>query len=158
MDTQDDDKPEGPAPEDGTAQPPGWYPDPAGAWGLRWWDGTRWTEHLTVTPPKTFKRKWTWTLSNVFQIELGLALFGLFVSFFSIFASDACASDRCYRLVSQVWLLWPVVQAILVAACWLAFSRSKWIAVKWAAALLLPVGIVATWVVADRMLTKAQGM
>jgi hypothetical protein len=54
--------------------------------------------------------------------------------------------------------LWPVVQAILVAACWLAFSRSKWIAVKWAAALLLPVGIVATWVVADRMLTKAQGM
>ena len=26
------------------APPPGWYPD-QGAPGLRWWDGTRWTEH-----------------------------------------------------------------------------------------------------------------
>jgi hypothetical protein len=27
--------------------PPGWYPDPAYAsTGKRWWDGTRWTEHL----------------------------------------------------------------------------------------------------------------
>ncbi|AXI76867.1 phospholipid scramblase-related protein [Peterkaempfera bronchialis] len=25
--------------------PPGWYPDPHGAPGLRWWDGSRWTEH-----------------------------------------------------------------------------------------------------------------
>lgn len=30
------------------AQPPpaGWYADPYGAAALRWWDGTRWTEHL----------------------------------------------------------------------------------------------------------------
>ena len=25
--------------------PPGWYPDPHGAAGLRWWDGSQWTEH-----------------------------------------------------------------------------------------------------------------
>jgi len=32
--------------------PPGWYQDPAGP-GLRWWDGTRWTEHHqpAVAPP-----------------------------------------------------------------------------------------------------------
>ena len=24
---------------------PGWYPDPHGAPGLRWWDGSQWTEH-----------------------------------------------------------------------------------------------------------------
>jgi Protein of unknown function (DUF2510) len=155
MDTRDD-KPEGSAPVDGKVQPPGWYPDPAGGWALRWWDGTRWTEHLTVTPRKP---KWTWNLASVFQIELGLALFGLFVSFLSVFASDACGtSDRCYRLVYQVWLLWPVVQAVLVAVCWLAFSRSKWIGVKWAAAVGLPVGIVASWVVANQLLTKAQSM
>jgi hypothetical protein len=30
--------------------PPGWYPEP-GTRGLRWWDGTRWTEHRSATPP-----------------------------------------------------------------------------------------------------------
>ncbi len=34
------------------APQPGWYPDPAG--GVRWWDGSRWTEHrrTTAAPPK----------------------------------------------------------------------------------------------------------
>ena len=25
--------------------PPSWYPDPGGQQGLRWWDGTQWSEH-----------------------------------------------------------------------------------------------------------------
>jgi uncharacterized protein YxjI len=32
--------------------PPGWYPDPAGSAGTRWWDGQGWTEHVQqATPP-----------------------------------------------------------------------------------------------------------
>lgn len=27
------------------AAPAGWYPDPSGQRGSRWWDGTRWTEY-----------------------------------------------------------------------------------------------------------------
>ncbi|MBA2283108.1 MAG: DUF2510 domain-containing protein [Acidimicrobiia bacterium] len=30
------------------ATPPGWHPDPAGRARLRWWDGTRWTEHTAA--------------------------------------------------------------------------------------------------------------
>ncbi|XAS66350.1 DUF2510 domain-containing protein [Micrococcaceae bacterium Sec5.7] len=29
---------------------PGWYPDPSGSAQLRWWDGRRWTEHLSGAP------------------------------------------------------------------------------------------------------------
>ena len=30
---------------------PGWYDDPYGTGGLRWWDGRQWTEHATPPPP-----------------------------------------------------------------------------------------------------------
>jgi len=30
--------------------PAGWYADPAGSGRLRWWDGTRWTDHLADAP------------------------------------------------------------------------------------------------------------
>jgi hypothetical protein len=35
-----------PQPPNAAAIPPGWYPDPAGGSGKRWWDGSRWTEHV----------------------------------------------------------------------------------------------------------------
>lgn len=30
--------------------PPGWYPDPAGGDGRRYWDGARWTAHVEAAP------------------------------------------------------------------------------------------------------------
>lgn len=30
-----------------TAHPASWFPDPAGRHQLRYWDGTRWTEHVS---------------------------------------------------------------------------------------------------------------
>lgn len=30
---------------------PGWYPDPQGGGGQRWWDGTAWTQHVHPAPP-----------------------------------------------------------------------------------------------------------
>jgi uncharacterized RDD family membrane protein YckC len=36
--------------------PPGWYPDPSGQSAQRWWDGTRWTEHIGTPPPPVSAR------------------------------------------------------------------------------------------------------
>jgi hypothetical protein len=30
----------------------GWYSDPWDRWGLRWWDGQRWTEYVDLTEPR----------------------------------------------------------------------------------------------------------
>jgi hypothetical protein len=32
--------------------PPGWYPE-AGTYGVRWWDGTRWTDYRHAPPSNT---------------------------------------------------------------------------------------------------------
>jgi uncharacterized protein YxjI len=32
--------------------PPGWYPDPSGAAGTRWWDGRGWTDHVQAAAPR----------------------------------------------------------------------------------------------------------
>jgi hypothetical protein len=38
--------PVAPAPQVATANPAGWFPDPGGVHDHRYWDGTRWTEHV----------------------------------------------------------------------------------------------------------------
>jgi len=159
MDTQDD-QPEKSSSEDESGLPPGWYPEPAGGWGLRWWDGTRWTEYRRgpSKPAVKWTWSWTWSLSIVFYVELALTMVGLFVSVFSIFSMDACMSDRCYDLVVDIWLGFMAAHAWLGVVCGLAFWWSKSIWVKCAAALFLPIGLVTTWVVADRMLTSAVNM
>lgn len=39
---------------------PGWYPDPSGAPGQRYFDGSQWTDQRSTgaTPPKTSKKRW----------------------------------------------------------------------------------------------------
>lgn len=63
--------------------PPGWYPDPSGVSGQRYWDGNRWTEHVSgglppaptveparptapsQTPPATVPTEWGGTTAGV---------------------------------------------------------------------------------------------
>lgn len=149
MDTQND-RPEGPSPDDGNSLPPAdWYPDPASGWSRRWWDGTKWTEHVVGPAARAPKRPWT--LARVFNVELGLTMAGLLVGFFSLFSLDSCASRRCGTLVTQAWLLLTVGQSVVLAVCWTAFRWSRRVAVQRAAALLLPIGTVTIWVFATVM-------
>jgi hypothetical protein len=40
-------------PSTSSGPPAGWYPDPAGGSGHRWWDGSAWTDHLSGPTPGT---------------------------------------------------------------------------------------------------------
>ena len=56
-----DNRPTTALPEVGAGMPPqGWYPDPAGGGGFRWWDGARWTAHVAVptVPPASPPPGW----------------------------------------------------------------------------------------------------
>src|SRR3954447_7969768 len=60
---------------------PGWYPEPSGQSGMRWWDGTRWTGHtaparppvdptpppIDPTPPvgTTRMKAWPWVVAGL---------------------------------------------------------------------------------------------
>ncbi|MBE5410221.1 Protein of uncharacterised function (DUF2510) [Mycobacteroides abscessus subsp. abscessus] len=44
---------------------PGWYPDPSGAPGLRYFDGARWTDQLMRSPNKKETPKWPWIVGAV---------------------------------------------------------------------------------------------
>jgi Protein of unknown function (DUF2510) len=66
MDTRDD------------LPPAGWYPDPTGTQAVRYWDGARWSGHVTPAPltpaPLTPARKSSWNLSVVFGLEVAFVL------------------------------------------------------------------------------------
>ncbi|MFI9630396.1 DUF2510 domain-containing protein [Streptomyces sp. NPDC052042] len=59
--------------------PPGWHPDPGhtgiGPLHERWWDGTRWTDHLRV-PPATIRRRRIRIASGVIAGVVALAAVG----------------------------------------------------------------------------------
>ncbi|MEA2184780.1 MAG: hypothetical protein QOF69_3965 [Solirubrobacteraceae bacterium] len=67
---------------EGLPPPPGWYPDPGGSGGTRWWDGSRWTEQVAApgaAAPQPVRRRYEqrwWHL----PLLVGLAVLSTVVS------------------------------------------------------------------------------
>lgn len=65
-----------PYPQPHAAQPPpGWYPDPAGGPGRRWWDGARWTSYTQHPEPPGSRWRPLRTLALVVAALLVLNVF-----------------------------------------------------------------------------------
>jgi hypothetical protein len=128
--------------------PPGWYPDPQGGPGRRWWDGAHWSDQVVVpmAPPA---RRASWDdLTIVFCVELVLAFGGLFLAGILVMGANSCASDRCGDLYMRAWGLLMVVSLALPIVCAAAFfwaARAKW--VKLLAVFVLPIGTMIGWAV-----------
>src|SRR5882757_3658926 len=50
--------------------PAGWYPDPSGAGGQRYFDGANWTDHRTIARVKR-RRVWPWVTAGVLLLFFG---------------------------------------------------------------------------------------
>jgi Protein of unknown function (DUF2510) len=64
--------------------PPGWYPDPTGGPGQRYYDGSRWTEHSNTDPvqPRSGIPNWVWA-----AVAVGLSLIVAIVVAVVVFTS-----------------------------------------------------------------------
>lgn len=72
----------------GQAQPAGWFPDPSGGPGTRWWDGQNWTQHVSdpsqvyasaeprrVDPATPLYTPWIWLIVLLPLLSLVTLLF-----------------------------------------------------------------------------------
>lgn len=64
--------------------PPGWYPDPSGEPGTRYWDGKGWTAAQVAKPQRRKRLAWPWVLLGVVLLLFGgcgaLVVLGVSVS------------------------------------------------------------------------------
>ena len=117
--------------------PPGWFPDPARAGTVRWWDGHNWTHHLAPAPHTgpTEAEKWLlpvgrsgWAIAAGY---LGLfSLLGVFAPF-SIAASSIALwhlgkrPDLIGRGRAIFGLVMGILGTLLLIAAIVAQTRSN---------------------------------
>lgn len=68
---------------------PGWYPDPGGTGGQRYWDGQQWTAYA----PRQQGVSAGWSRRTQISVVAGVAAAGLIVALFASFSSASGPSE-----------------------------------------------------------------
>ena len=94
--------------------PPNWYPDPAGGGGMRYWDGTAWTDHVVPPAAPYYPPYPAWGPPPWKGAQLGRPAFG-----------PGALADPARRLGARAldWLLMVPVFAILLTVSLLIFAH-----------------------------------
>ncbi len=101
--------------------PPGWYPDPSGLVGQRWWDGQQWTDQ---TRPLTMSSDWrawfTWspkaqTVGRVVACAAALCAAGAVLVIVALLVRDK-------PLNGATTLLIPAIPTLAVGQLWMIAS------------------------------------
>jgi hypothetical protein len=126
---------------------PGWYPDPRDPRQRRFWDGTRWTDHLAPRPegdlsattpslamgPAAVQDVRTWLWQSIVATLLCCVPFGIVAIVYAAQANAAkgvgdLATARVKAGKARTWVLWAVILGLLVggALFWLEMSDLDW--------------------------------
>ena len=102
------------------APPPGWYADPHGT-GRRWWDGTRWTEHVQAQPAiaaRADAKTWAMVahLSALAGAVVALAFLGPLVVYLIKRDDDPFVRQQAAEALNfnLSWLIYTIVGGILL--------------------------------------------
>ena len=73
---------------------PGWYPDPSGSCGRRYWDGNDWTAHA---PPRPGGALWARFWRQPLWKQVALIVAGVFIVGLSISGITRCSHNQDIR-------------------------------------------------------------
>jgi hypothetical protein len=97
---------------------PGWYPDPSGGPGQRYWDGT-WTGDFRALPPPA--QEPAPTRRSVHPAFAFLAVISLLVTALPAIAIFGSSDSNSVNPFAVLWLLWGGFWTIL----WWLFARGR---------------------------------
>jgi hypothetical protein len=152
--------------------PPGWYPDPAGGPGQRWWDGYAWNESVVtpVAPPPPP----AWTVasarfasaatSNLVQSELGMVtLARVAVVVFAIhylidFIVVQANATQFLVIGDHIRTTWNDIQNHVTAPSFSETTSLSWISGLGTAAALMAVILACVWQHRSARAARALGL
>lgn len=119
-----------------THQPAGWYPDPAGGAGLRWWDGQGWTGQRSFAKPrkplgKPFAVLSDW-LARLLLVNAGVAVIAMMLEVWGYTKMQTFLSDPAhgnmqsledYDSFSSVLNLLTFGLTVFTAIVWIIWQR-----------------------------------
>lgn len=85
----------------------GWYPDPAGSGGFRYWDGATWTEQPVVS--KIPKQARHWLISASIIAGILIAVSPIIRAFVGSFGSDSSMFNESNGSGAAIWLVFMTV-------------------------------------------------
>jgi Protein of unknown function (DUF2510) len=118
------------------AAPAGWYPEPSGTEGQRWWDGMRWTEYATpLSPPRyapygspTEARVREGTPVDTVWIWLIVALPLVSLLPFFLIDFEGYVLESMTDPTAQLRLYLDPMYLATVAIAWIAYGAGVWFA------------------------------
>ena len=98
----------------GIVAEPGWYPDPSGTLGLRFWDGLRWTEKVSAAAEQTTQAVGRSSAAASTALANGGLRWRVALLLASVLGVVASASGLLFLVGLPPQTIWPMAAAMFI--------------------------------------------